>query len=242
MSIKSIVKEAFRRGGLDIRGIKHTEQGILSALLVRSRPGLVVDVGANSGQFVRRLRSCGYRGRVISFEPLAQAHAQLTANALGDPNWLVAPRMALGRVRSHQVINVAANSVSSSFLPMRSVHTEVAPHAAYCGREDVQVERLDSVLLQVCPGEEELLLKIDTQGYEVEVLHGATGILPRVAALQLELSLTPVYEGAPSLIAVASLVEELGFELFHLLPGLVDDRHGRLLQADGFYIRRERGT
>jgi len=242
MNVKSIVKEAFRRAGVDIRGIKHTEQGILSALLARSRPGLVVDVGANSGQYVRRLRSCGYRGRVVSFEPLAQAHTQLTANALGDPNWLVAPRVALGRERCHQLINVAANSVSSSFLPMRSVHAEAAPHAAYCGREDVQVERLDSVLPEVCPGKEELLLKIDTQGYEVEVLHGATGILPRVAALQLELSLIPVYEGAPTLTAVASLVEDLGFELFHLLPGLVDDQRGRLLQADGFFVRREHGT
>jgi FkbM family methyltransferase len=242
MKLKSIIKEAFRRAGLDVRGIKHTEQGILSALLVRSRPGLVVDVGANSGQFVRRLRSCGYRGRVVSFEPLARAHAQLTANAVGDPNWLVAPRMALGRNRCQQVINVAANSVSSSFLPMRSVHAEAAPHALYCGSEDVQVERLDSVLQELCPGDEPVLLKIDTQGYEVEVLHGAAGILPRVAALQLELSLIPVYEGAPSLIAVASLVEELGFELFHLLPGLLDERRGRLLQADGFFVRRECGS
>jgi Methyltransferase FkbM domain len=147
--------------------------------------------------------------------------------------------MALGRDRCHQVINVAANSVSSSFLPMRSVHAEVAPHAAYRGREDVQVERLDSVLREFCPGGEQLLLKIDTQGYEAEVLHGAMGILPRVAALQLELSLIPVYEGAPTLTTVATLAENLGFELFHLLPGLVDERQGRLLQADGFFIRRE---
>jgi len=81
------------------------------------------------------------------------------------------------------------------------------------------------------------MLKIDTQGYEREVLKGATGLLGRVASIQVEISLVPLYAGAPTLTEMVSYIEGLGYELFSLVPGFRDARSGRLLQMDGFFIR-----
>ncbi len=83
------------------------------------------------------------------------------------------------------------------------------------------------------------MIKIDTQGYELEVLAGATGLLPQTMALQLELSLVPLYEGAPAFVDAVHYMESRGFELFSVAPGFKDRRSGRLLQMDGVFLRRE---
>jgi hypothetical protein len=81
-------------------------------------------------------------------------------------------------------------------------------------------------------------LKIDTQGYEREVLLGATALLNRVAAIQLELSLIQLYECSATLAEIVPFVENLGFEMFNIAPGFKDVRSGRLLQAEGFFVRK----
>jgi hypothetical protein len=73
----------------------------------------------------------------------------------------------------------------------------------------------------------------------MEVLKGAEGLLQRTAAIQLELSLVPLYEGAPKFVDMIAYVESKGFELFSLVSGFSDRRIGRLLQVDGFFVRPE---
>src|SRR5258707_4816449 len=79
---------------------------------------LVVDAGANTGQFVHQCRAAGYKGKIISFEPSACAHAALLRAASSDPQWKVADRIALGATTGEVEINIALNSYSSSILPM----------------------------------------------------------------------------------------------------------------------------
>ena len=180
----------------------------------------------------------GYRGAIISFEPLSSAHEKLKAEAGRDGSWIVAPRAALGSAKGSIEINVSRNSVSSSVLPMEQTHLSVAPKSRYLATETVALERLDDLLPAVFPGTGPIFLKIDTQGYEEEVLKGAAGILSRVAAIQMEISLVPLYQGAPTLVHIVVAMQDLGYHLFQIIPGFRDVKTGQMLQLDGIFVRQ----
>jgi FkbM family methyltransferase len=241
VSIRGFVHNMFQRLGWDVRRASYpsSEEVLLKRFLAVARPTVVFDVGANIGQYGLSLRKCGFAGRIVSFEAIASVHARLSTVAARDGNWLVAPCCALGRAPGESRINVAGNSVSSSLLPMHDAHLRASPHSAYVTRESVRVERLDDVTEALLPKDGRLLLKIDTQGYEEEVLAGADQTLKRVSAMQLELSVVPLYQGAPELRRSLELCENLGFQLHGLIPGFFDEKTGRLLQMDGLFLRHD---
>jgi FkbM family methyltransferase len=238
--LKAFGKRNALRLGVDIRGSKHTEEGILRNLLARVQPSAVLDVGANIGQYARKVRAAGYQGTIISFEALESAHRALTQNARSDPAWKIAPCGVLGGHAGMVDINVASNSASSSVLPLTSLLRGAAPQAAYVGKQSSPCMRLDAY--DGFPPSGLLYLKIDTQGFELEVLRGASALLPRIGAIQLELSLVALYEGAPVMTDMILYLEERGFELFQIAPGFRDERDGRLLQAEGFFVQRPTHT
>ena len=206
-------------------------------LLERAGIDAVLDVGANAGQFATELRAdLGWRGRIVSFEPLAAAHAALAARAARDGNW-DAHRYALGDRDGTARIGVAGNSYSSSLLEMLPAHVDAAPESAVTGFEAIEVRRLDSVSDAVCPAPARLYLKLDVQGFERQVLAGAPATLARVRVLQLEMSLTPLYAGAPAVGELHALLEAGGFVPFALEPGFARRDSGQLLQVDGIYCR-----
>jgi FkbM family methyltransferase len=133
---------------------------------------LVFDVGANIGQFGRSLREAGYRGRIVSFEPLSAAWEQLAATSRKDSLWEVAPRTAIGSEDGEIDLHIAGNSVSSSALEMLSMHENIAPESRYVGSEKAPLRRLDSVGFEYLRPDSVPILKIDTQGYEDRVYMG----------------------------------------------------------------------
>ena len=195
--MKAAVKRWLRRAGWDLHRYVPTASPDAQLARVLSAFGidLVLDVGANTGQYGALLRELGYRGRIMSFEPLGAAHDALSARAAPDPLWNVAPRGAVGDRDGEIVINVAGNSASSSVLPMLAAHSDAAPHSQYVGTEPVALRRLDGLVGDVLPQARSSLLKIDTQGFEAAVLAGAPQTLAAASAVQLELSLVPLYEG-----------------------------------------------
>ena len=134
---------------------------------------LVFDVGANTGQFAREIRDSGFKGRIVSFEPLSAAHQELTVAAASDQLWAVHERCALGDQEGSVTLNIAGNSVSSSVLEMAAVHAAAAPGSAYVGQEETTLVKLDSVAHKYIGGSQRPFLKIDTQGFEWQVLTGA---------------------------------------------------------------------
>jgi FkbM family methyltransferase len=234
------IRSLLRRAGIEAyRYSIHTSAGAQrQRLLQHLAIDLVLDVGANCGQYAADLRAHGYKDRIVSFEPLAAAHARLAAAARGDPGWRVAPRMALGDSHGETRVHVSANSLSSSILDMLPEHERAAPGSGYVADETVPLRRLDDVVPGFVAGARRVLLKIDTQGYEDRVLAGATALLSEVAALQAELSLVPLYEGQLLFDALRAYIEGLGFRLFAIFPGFVHEHTGQTLQIDGFFVRR----
>ena len=178
-------------------------------LLASNRVDLVLDVGANAGQYGRGLRDAGYRGRIVSFEPMRGAYARLEHEAKSDPFWDTR-NFALGDFDGSAEINISANSYSSSILEMLPRHVQSAPVSRYTGRESVAVHKLDTVIDALTVGSEALFLKVDTQGYEKRVLAGAAHTLNWIVGAQLELSLVPLYDGNALLGEMVKLMEDSG--------------------------------
>lgn len=197
----------------------------------------VIDVGANVGQFGALLRAGGFRGRLISCEPMSAAFQELRRRSANDSQWEVL-QTAVGTGAQEAEINLSANSYSSSLLPMTDTHLQAASDSAVVGTEMVQMTPLTSIVADhgIDPGH--TLLKVDTQGYEAQVLDSAGPLLPGFAAIQLELSFVELYVGQPLFDDLRSRMDDQGLRLHSLEPG-ISGADGRLLQCDGLFVRRE---
>lgn len=201
---------------------------------------VIFDVGANAGQFGQGVRADGYLGHLVSFEPLSAAHAALSAAAANDPLWDVVERCAVGSADGQAEINIAGNSYSSSLLPMLRLHREAAPESTYGGVEDCPVLSLDSYIGRTFTDSTTTIgLKIDTQGYEAQVLAGLNRYRDRVKVIVCEMSLSPLYGGAPTIAELCGLLAALGFRCVALGPEFEDPRTGELLQVDGVFVARD---
>ncbi|MGO9384005.1 MAG: FkbM family methyltransferase [Mycobacterium sp.] len=199
---------------------------------------IVLDVGANSGQFAASLRKANFKGRIVSFEPLSGPFSVLEKKASRDSLW-DCRRYALGDFDGTVSINVAGNSgESSSVLPMLKVHQDAFPPANYVGTEVVAIHRLDSVSPEILRPTDVAFLKIDVQGLEKLVLAGGKSTInDRCVGMHVELSLVPLYEGGMDIREALDLAYSLGFTLTGLVPCFTDKRNGRLLAADGIFFR-----
>ncbi len=192
----------------------------------------VIDVGAHRGDYGSFLRAAGYGGRIISFEPVERSYRELSRNCAGDATW-TAVRLALGSREETREIAVTDFSEFSSFRTFSAFGSEAfAAQSRVEHRERVDVRRLDAVLPQLLEVDtQRIFLKLDTQGWDIEVLEGASGCLDRIVALQLEVSARPIYEGVPSYLEALGYATSLGFHLTDAVP-VVRDRRNRVIEFD----------
>jgi FkbM family methyltransferase len=198
---------------------------------------LVLDVGANVGNYARYLRAIGYKGTIVCFEPLSDAYSRLQILASRDTLLELAPRMALGDKDGDVLINIAGNSESSSILEMLDSHKNAAPDSIYVGSERAPLRKLDDVAPIFFFDKKAAFLKIDAQGYESRVLDGATNILSKIKGIQLELSLVQFYAGETLYRELIDRIESHGFKLYDLNPVFADDVTGRTYQLDGIFFK-----
>lgn len=200
---------------------------------------LLLDGGANEGQYARTIRATGFRGRIVSFEPLPSAHARLAGRSASDPAWDCL-RVALGDVDGAAEIHVAQNSISSSLRAPAEVQLAAASGSRSVRTERVRVARLDSLVSELIEKGTVSYLKLDLQGFELQALRGAQATLEHTVAVECELSLVPLYEGQALFPEVMTWLDLAGFDLVALERAFTDPRSGKLLQLDGLFVRRER--
>jgi FkbM family methyltransferase len=200
---------------------------------------LVLDVGANAGQYGVEIRRGGYAGRIVSFEPASETYSRLREATQSDPLW-TARQLALGSDPGTATLNVAGNEgKSSSILDQRDVSFGTTATMRYVGAETVEVSTLKAVGPDVASERDRIVLKVDVQGLELEVLEGAGSFLDHVQAIETELSLYPMYEDQPDWRRLCDRTEELGFAFFAVDPGYSDPKSGRLIEMDGLFVREE---
>lgn len=196
------------------------------------------DIGANAGQYAIEMRKLGYRKKIISFEPLKSAFEDLKKASSKDINWII-NNYALGDEDINGIINVSANSWSSSILTILPLHLKNAPGSEFITGEETQIRKLDSVFNSFYKKGDNVMLKIDTQGYEKKVLEGAGDFLRNVRIIQLEMSLAELYETQPLFFEMINYLANKGFQLFSLEDiGISDKTTGQLLEVDGIFVQK----
>jgi FkbM family methyltransferase len=237
--IKEFIKTAFRTFGLELKlyNIQNSENLLIKRCTDHYQIDLIVDVGANIGQYATSIRSVGYTKQLISFEPLSEAFDELKRVSTNDAAWEVF-NLGLGSSEQEMTINVSENLASSSFLLVTPLSTQAEPLSEFNGTQKVHVVRLDNFLGQRVHEFRNIYLKIDVQGFELEVLKGAVGILDKVNAIQLEMSFVPLYNGGPLYTEIFSWMGRNEFEVYSIVPGFRNLESGQLLQADGIFVRK----
>ena len=239
MSIKHRAKSLFRKMGYLVEpyDIYNDPRALRKCLLSLNGINVVLDIGANEGQFAGELRHDGYVGRIISFEPVAQAYEKLAANAKGDTKWETV-NCALGSADGKAEINVAMNTVSSSLLDMLPRHLEGAPKSKYVRREEISIKRVDSIIDNYLAAGESMFVKIDAQGFERQIVEGSEGSIDRICGMQLEMSLAPLYEGETLFGDMIDLLSKKNYALVSMEPVYRDGATHELLQVDGIFLKK----
>lgn len=241
--IRRATKRALRRSGFELRRYQPDANYLTRRmeLIAAESIDLVLDVGAHAGEFAGSLRHEGYRGRILSFEPQSQMFKQLQATASAESLW-ECRHQAVGASAGDITLHLSGNEgFSSSIRPMAAIHEEAEPSSTYVGSETVEVVTLDDTMDElVARSNNRLMLKIDTQGYESEVLSGAKATLQRCHLVELELVLVELYEGQALFAELVDQMRDHGFLLTDVESGFRDPRTSELLQIDGLFVRDAR--
>ena len=232
--LKKLVKKSFNILGFNLAKLAP----LLPPPTLHHKIDIIFDVGASTGLYAQLTRKEGFKGRIISFEPLPEAHQKLSLNAEKDSLWTVHPRCAVGSSAGTTKINISKNSYSSSILPMLDAHSSAAPESVYVGAVETPVITLESVFEKYRNQSERTFLKIDTQGFESEVLTGCLSKLPHITAIQIELSTVPLYEGQKLYRYFFDFFESKDFYLWSILPGFANSTTGQHLQFDAVFVNR----
>jgi FkbM family methyltransferase len=203
--MKQFIQRNLKRFGLEIQrsGFRRDVMDFIADRDI----DLVLDVGANTGQFGEALREKGYRRRIVSFEPIPAVFQALATKAMADGDWTV-NNFALGAAAEQATINVSEASVFSSILPSRTAAAGFNDTAAVTRTETIEVRRLDDVFPALSGN---VLLKIDTQGYERQVLEGGARSLAKVNGVLMELPIIHLYEGTWRFHEAVAFMDAAGF-------------------------------
>ena len=227
------------RVGFELRrfSVEQSENARFISMLRTHNVNLIFDVGANAGQFGVLLREIGFDGKIVSFEPLSDARESLLNISRNDPLWQIALQTAIGEENGEIEIQIAGNSQSSSVLDMLDTHVRAAPDSKYIGKEKVALRTLDSIAPDYMDSNSIAFIKIDTQGYETQVMNGAKKLMSQIVGLQVEISLVPLYKGQCLFDEMLKKLKNDGFELWSISTVFSDPNTAQLLQVDATFFR-----
>lgn len=217
----------------------------LQELFARLDIDLVVDVGAHYGEYARFLRDVvGYRGSILSVEPIGENFKILKRRRESDRNW-AGVNVALGPANTRMAINVTKDTHFASFKTPSQAglsatgNTQMRANAAVERIEEVEVLRLDELLTKHCAERPDanIYLKVDTQGFDLQVIAGIGEWRNHVLAMQSEISMLPLYEGMPTYAESVETFGNLGFDVTGFFP-VSRDEMLRVIEFDCTLISR----
>jgi FkbM family methyltransferase len=228
------LQKVLRKVGIEVGSARWAVPRRRVQILNHNKIDLVLDVGANFGQYGDELRDCGWHGRILSFEPGSEAFRRLEGRVATDPAW-DARRVALGDTPGELTLNISEESRFSSPLPVRDETVRRTSAFRYATSETVPVERLDDILMTVTT--DCFAVKVDVQGFERQGLDGATETLKRADVFEMEMTAHPVYEGQMLVVESMERMADAGLVLSLVENIYVDVTSGRSLQFNGIFVR-----
>jgi FkbM family methyltransferase len=233
------------RAGIDITRWPHRpDAGVIDWALdevIRSRDiNCVIDVGGNRGQSALRLRTLGYTGRIVSFEPSPTTLPIIRATAARDPDWLVRPVALSSRPGQAELRLHKAPELDSLLDALPGVVDQI-PTMEETGTVTITLSTLADEFERIIEGigEPRVLLKSDTQGHDADVLRGAgaKGLAPEVVAILIELAAQPIYSGQAPMATVMNLIMTDGFSPVAFEPFFESSDGLRMVELDALFMR-----
>ncbi|MBW6422677.1 FkbM family methyltransferase [Rhizobium sp. XQZ8] len=197
-----------------------------------------LDIGANTGQTGQRLRKKGWQGRICSFEPIPECYEKLAVLAAAHSDWK-AFNQAVGDEDGQATIGISENRVSSSLRAATDLLVSIYEPIRYEASVAVPLVRLDSLFDQLASESDVVHLKIDTQGYERNVILGAANALQRIDSVRMEVAVSEMYAGEMVLPEAITLMTSMGFVLIEAWPAW---RHPRTKEVVHFDLLFRKGT
>ena len=225
--------------GHHLQLLRHLGAEHVGWLLQRLGVNVVLDVGANRGQYAQTLRRTGFTGRIVSFEPVPEQVERLRRASRDDPFWEIRA-CALGDLDETMPINVGVGEGRlSSLLPATEFGRTWNARIDAERTVDVPVRRLDDLFDELIDGvrDPRVYLKLDTQGYDLRAFAGAGDRVRDIVAMQSEVSIVALYEGMPHFTEQLATYERAGFELAGMYPVIIDRPTLRTIEFDAVLVR-----
>ncbi len=214
-----------------------TREGKIGLTIAAHNIDVAIDIGANLGQTYDELRAGGFKGRIISVEPLPSLQAGLQAKAKKDPLWTVLPPLALGDKNGECDINVSeAHDMSSVLTATAPLHAAL-PRTRAVETVTVPMKTLDTFYNELDLADKNVYLKMDTQGFEMNILRGGARTMAQIKGIQLEMSLFELYEGETLYDELIIFLKEHGFKPHIMVERYFSRKLNRQLQIDAVFYR-----
>lgn len=230
--LKRIFVNYLNRKGLEIKR-KYNGFSLNSELnwLTQKRIRTVLDIGANEGQFAAFVRGLIPDAKIFSFEPIASCYDKLIENTKSDKN-LIPFNLALGEKNQDAEMFKNDFSPSSSLLKIGLEHVNNFPFTGRQTKETVRLAMLDSIK-ELDDARSEVLMKVDVQGYEMNVIKGGVGFISKFKpVIVLEVSFANLYENEPPFDELYNFMQGLNYSFKGVLDQMYSPIDGKILQAD----------
>ncbi len=236
MSIINIIRKVINPFKLDLKIYPSLDLRRRKKLLEFYNINKILDVGANSGQYALEVFKLGFKGEIISLEPVKSVFKNLEIKTNNYKQWS-ALNYGLGDKEEQLQINISKNTFSSSLLDIMPNHIKSDSESKYTHKENVKIKRLDDISENLISKKDVVLLKIDVQGFEKNVIEGSKNSLKLIKGIQLEMSLEELYKGEMLFDETVSFLKSYGFHLHSLENGFYNLESGKLLQVDGLFFK-----
>ena len=216
------------------KGLIHPQ---LDCINFSSGSNIIFDVGANRGNFATSILLRAPLSQVHGFEPNPEIFSifEEVSNNVGKNNGkprIIANQCGVGRSTDQIEFIINKAHYTSSFLPVSEDVVKGFPDTDFTEvkRVPVQVRTIEKYAVEHQISNAKLL-KIDVQGYELEVLKGCGEFLDRIEYVFVEVEFTPLYVGSPSWHSVVSFLHKRDFHPV-TMAGFCLSPDGDLLQGD----------
>lgn len=213
------------------------EEGKVVLTLKEHNIDTVIDIGANIGQTGERLRRWGFEGDIYSVEPISSLQEPLLEASKNDPKWTILPPMVIGDSNKDIEFNVSDSKEMSSVLEPCDELIQALPKTTIIATETIPMKTLDTLYEELNLEGKRVFVKMDTQGYEMNILKGGQESLKKATGLRLEMSLFEIYKGETTMTDIMIYLQNKGY-VPHLLWEVYFSRKlNRQLQVDGVFYK-----
>jgi len=216
------------------RNVLPEEKLAAARKLVLADIDFIIDIGANNGQWIRNVRRRGFKGHVLCIEPLKKNYIKLKSSNSNKTQTL---NCAIGNKNGYIYINHASNDgLSSSILEFNNYYTAAAPKIKFISKEKVTIQKLSKILKEY--KYRRIFVKIDTQGYELEVLKSINKTdFNNIYAFEIETSLVSSYVNSTLIEDIIKFLRNKGYNPLRIENGFGMPNFGQQLEVDILFIK-----